>query len=118
MGFRGDRVLDRLVVLADDLDAPFVLPPGANTLTITEPGPVGIFNTTLQSSQQLQALLRAGAPIPGAALVGLVNSNATLTTSQTIAQIQAQLAGTGQAFDIVAIQPPPGHTTQTSIPCS
>lgn len=108
MGFRGDSVLDRLVVLADDLDSPFVLPPNSSVLTISEPGPVGIFSTSLQSSQQLQALLRAGSPIPGATLVGIVNSNATLTTSQTIAQIQTQLASTGQAFDIIAIQPPPG----------
>jgi hypothetical protein len=108
MGFRADSVLDRLVVVADDLDAPFVLPPNSSILTISEPGPVGVFSTTLQSSQQLQALLRAGSPIPGATLVGIVNSNATLTTSQTIAQIQSQLASTGQAFDIIAIQPPPG----------
>lgn len=108
MGFRADSVLDRLVVLADDLDSPFVLPSGTSVLSISEPGPVGIFSTSLQSSQQLQALLRAGSPIPGATLVGTINSNATLTTSQTIAQIQSQLAATGQAFDIVAIQPPPG----------
>jgi hypothetical protein len=108
MGFRGDSILDRLVVLADDLDAPFVLPANSSVLTISEPGPVGIFSTSLQSSQQLQALLRAGSPIPGATLVGIVNSNATLTTSQTIAQIQSQLASTGQAFDFIAIQPPPG----------
>ena len=108
MGFRSDSVLDRLVVLADDLDAPFVLPPNSSVLTISEPGPVGIFSTSLQSSQQLQVLLRSGSPIPSATLVGIVNSNATLTTSQTIAQIQSQLASTSQAFDIIAIQPPPG----------
>ena len=108
IGFRGDSVLDRLVVLADDLDAPFLLPPNSSVLTLSEPGPVGIFSTSLQSSQQLQVLLRSGSPIPNSTLVGIVNSNATLTTSQTIAQIQSQLASTGQAFDIIAIQPPPG----------
>ncbi|MCY2977540.1 MAG: hypothetical protein NTU79_02595 [Planctomycetota bacterium] len=94
--------------MADDLDAPFALPPNSSVLTLSEPGPVGIFSTSLQSSQQLQGLLRSGSPIPSATLVGIVNSNATLTTSQTIAQIQSHLASTGQAFDIIAIQPPPG----------
>jgi len=108
LGFRGDSVLDRLVVLANDLDAPNVIPGGGSMLTITEPGPLGIFNSSLQSSQQLQGLLRAGSPIPGAALVGVINSNATLTTANTISQIQAQLASTGLAYDIIAVQPPPG----------
>ncbi len=106
--FRGDSVLDRLFVLADDLDSPNVLPPGGSVLTITEPGPVGIFSSSIGSIQQLQSLLRAGSPIPGAVLQGQVADNATLTTLNTISQIQTQLGATALAYDIIALQAPPG----------
>jgi hypothetical protein len=66
LGFRADSTLDRLIVLANDLDAPLILPPNGSVLSISEPGPVGIFNSPLQSIQQLQTLLRAGSPVPGA----------------------------------------------------
>jgi len=73
LGLRGDATIDRLLVFADDLDAPLVLPPVGSTLTLTEPGPVGIFSTSLLSIQQLQTLLINGDPIPGATLMGVVN---------------------------------------------
>lgn len=60
----GDAVVDRFLVLADDLDAPLVLPPPSSTLTITEPGPIGIFRTPVASVQQLRTLLLNGSPIP------------------------------------------------------
>ncbi|MEO8272058.1 MAG: hypothetical protein ABI557_20275, partial [Aureliella sp.] len=111
LGFRGDATLDRLIIQANDLDAPLVLPGSGSVLSLSEPGPVGIFSSSLQSVQQLQALLRAASPIPGASLVGVVNDNAVLTTTQSIAQIQAQLASTPLPYDIIAIAAPPGSYT-------
>lgn len=108
ISFGANATLDRLFVFANDLDAPLVLPGGGSTLTITEPGPVGIYSSTLTSVQDIQALLRAAQPLPAATLVGTVIDNATLTTSQTIAQIQTALAATGAPFDIVLLAPPPG----------
>lgn len=108
-GARQSTFLDRLLVVADDLDVPGTLPPGNQRLSITEPGPVGIFRTSISSVQELQALLRSGQPLPGAMQVGMVNANATLTTTMTIAQIQALLASTpGVAFDIIPLASPPG----------
>jgi len=111
MGFRGSSTLDRLMILADDLDAPNVLPGGGSILTLTEPGPIGIFSSSLTSVQQLQTLFRAGGPIPGLTLQGTVNDNATLSTVNTISQIQSQLGATGLGYDIILIQPPPGSYT-------
>lgn len=108
LAFRADSTLDRLLVLADDLDSPAVLPSGGSLLTITEPGPVGILSSSVQSVQQLQALLRAGSPIPGATLVGAINDDATLTTAQSISQIQSFLASTALPYDIIALAAPPG----------
>lgn len=108
MGFRADAVLDRAFVVADDLDAPLILPPLGSTVTITEPGPIGIFSSpNITSVQQLQALFRAAAPIPPLTLRGVVGDNATLTSIDTVGQIQAQLVGTPLAYDIVRIQAPP-----------
>jgi hypothetical protein len=111
LSFRGDSVLDRLMVVADDLDAPAVLPPGSSLLTISEPGPVGIFSTSITSVTQLQTLLRNASAIPAANLEATINSNATLTTLQSISQIQTQLAGTGLAYDIILLQQPPSPYT-------
>ncbi len=108
VGFRGDATIDRLVVVADDLDAPLPLPGAGSVLTITEAGPVGIFSTTVGSVQQLQGMFRAGTPIPAFNLQGTVADNATLTTLSTIANIQTQLAGTGVGYDIILLAPPPG----------
>ena len=106
--FQANEVRDRLTIVADDLDSPAQLPAGTSTLTITEAGPVGVFSINVQSISQLQSLLRAGAPFPSATLVGTVNSSATMTTTNSVAQIQQQLAGTAQAYDIVILQAPPG----------
>jgi hypothetical protein len=111
IGFRGESVLDRLMIVADDLDAPLVLPGGGSLLTITEGGPVGIFSTSINSVEQLQSLFRAGSPLPGFTLQGTVNDNATLTTLNTISQIQTQLGSTGLGYDIILIQAPPGSYT-------
>jgi hypothetical protein len=78
-GGRGSFVLDRLTVVANDLDSPAVLPPAGSTLTITEPGPVGIFSSSLTNVQQLQQLLRAGSPVPAQTLAGTIADNGTLT---------------------------------------
>ena len=106
-GGRGSFVLDRLSVIANDLDAPAVLPPGGSTLTITEAGPVGIFSSSLVNVQQLQQLLRSGAPLPTATLAGTIADNATMTTTLTISQIQALLASTAQSYDIIPLAAPP-----------
>lgn len=106
-GARADSVLDRLMIVANDLDAPAVLPPGTSTLSITEAGPIGAFSTSLASIQELQSLLRSASPVPGGTLVGTLPDAATLTTLNNIAQIQAQLASTGAAWDIIALQDPP-----------
>ncbi|MDZ4851879.1 MAG: hypothetical protein SGI77_21530 [Pirellulaceae bacterium] len=111
IGFRGDSILDRLMVVADDLDSPSSLPPSGSTLSISEAGPVGIFSTSITSVSQLQTLLRAGSPIPGATVEGTINDSATLTTSQTIGQIQSLLSSTALPYDIIGIQPPPGSYT-------
>jgi hypothetical protein len=109
LGLRSDSVQDRLIVLANDLDAPLVLP-GENTqLTISEPGPVGIFSSSLGSIQQLQTLLRTGGAIPPAALVETINSNAVLTTAGTISQIQTQLGSTSVPYDIILLVAPPAN---------
>ena len=107
MRFQADRTLGSLVVVANDLDAPLILPAGNSPLSITEPGPVGIFSTQLQSIQDYQALLRSGNPLPPTFLVGNIGDNATLTTSLSVSQMQALFASTGQAYDIVTIQAPP-----------
>ena len=107
LGVRGDAAFDRLFVFADDLDAPVALPPGGSLLTITEPGPVGIFETSLGSVQQAQTLLRNGDPLPAAILAGTVTGDATLTTINTVSQIQAQLASTPMGYDIILLQSPP-----------
>lgn len=106
-GAVGASAVDRLFVIANDLDAPVALPPAGATLTITEPGPVGIFSSNVISVQQLQQILRSGAPFPAANLVGNVADNATLTTTMSIAQIQALLASTPQAYDIIGLTMPP-----------
>lgn len=108
LGFRADATLDHLFVLANDLDAPQALPGSGSVLTLSEPGPVGIFSSSVQSVQQLQALLRAASPIPGASLVGTINDNAVLTSTQNIGQIQTLLASTALPYDIIAIAAPPG----------
>ena len=106
---RGGSVLDRLLVLANDLDVPPVLPPGNSVLTLTEPGPVGIYRTSVTSVQQLQQLLRTGSPIPPATVVGTIADSATMTTAITVNQIQALLASTpGLGYDIVPLAAPPG----------
>ncbi|TWU37534.1 hypothetical protein Q31b_43220 [Novipirellula aureliae] len=108
VGFRANAVVDRLMVLSDDLDVPGVLPPVGSPLTITESGPIGAYSSSLTSAEQIQALLRSGTPLPAATLAGVINEDATLTTSQTISQIQAQLASTALPYDVIALQPPPG----------
>lgn len=107
LGFRADSSLASLFVLGNDLDAPLALPPSGSLLTITELGPVGIFSSTVQSTQQLQALLQASSPAPVPTLVNTINDNATMTTSQTIGQIQTFLASTPLAYDIITLQSPP-----------
>jgi hypothetical protein len=101
------RTIDRLLVVADDLDAPNPLPPPAASLTITEPGPIGVFATPLMSVQQIQAILRAGQPLPGGTLQGILAEDATLTSATSVASIQTQLAATPQGYDVIALTPPP-----------
>jgi hypothetical protein len=106
-GARGTYELDRLTVIVNDLDVPGTLPPGGSALTITEPGPVGIYSSSVVNVQQLQQALRAGAPLPPAALAGVIAADGTMTTGLTISQIQALLASTPQAYDIIPLAPPP-----------
>lgn len=109
--FQTDRTLGSVVVVANDLDVPLVLPSGGSLLSLTEPGPVGIFSTQLQSVQDYQALLRAASPLPPTFLVGNVNDSATMTSSLSVSQIQALFASTAQPYDIVPIQAPPSTYT-------
>ncbi|MCA9069969.1 MAG: hypothetical protein KDA84_13650 [Planctomycetaceae bacterium] len=107
-GARQTTLLERLLIVADDLDAPSPLPGTNQQLTITEPGPVGIFQTSVQTVQDIQALLRAGQPLPTPTQVGSVDANATVTTTNTVGQIQTLLSSTpGVAFDIIPVAAPP-----------
>ncbi|MCU0720277.1 MAG: hypothetical protein MUC83_11280, partial [Pirellula sp.] len=81
---------------------------GGSLLSLSEPGPIGIYSSSLTSAQDVQSLLRSSQPLPSSSLVGIINDNAVLTSVQTIAQIQNTLASTGAAFDIILIAPPPG----------
>ncbi|MCU0719362.1 MAG: hypothetical protein MUC83_06645 [Pirellula sp.] len=108
LSLSGNSTLDRLFVYANDLDVPNVLPSGGSLLSLSEPGPIGIYSSSLTSSQDVQSLLRSSQPLPSSSLVGIINDNAVLTSVQTIAQIQNTLASTGVAFDIILIAPPPG----------
>jgi hypothetical protein len=107
-GARGSFVTDRLIVIVNDLDSPNPLPPAGSVLSITESGPVGVYSSSIVNLQQLQQLLRGGQPLPPAALVGTIADNGTMTTALTISQIQALLAATPQAYDIVPLAAPPG----------
>jgi len=98
--------IDRLMVLASDLDAPVILPPAGSPLTITEAGPVPI-TSGATSVQQIQAALRAGDPLPTLTLEGNVADSRTLTTQLTITQIQTLLASSADANDIIPVVMPP-----------
>lgn len=111
LSFHAHAALDRAFALASDLDAPLVLPDGNSTLSITEPGPVGLFTSTLANVQQIQTILRAGSPVPPATLVGTVGGNASMTTVLTISQLQTQLGSTADGYDIVALAVPPINYT-------
>ncbi len=108
-GVRQSNELARLLIAANDLDVPSPLPALNQTLTITEPGPLAISQTPLNSVQDIQALLRAGQPLPSATQLATFNADATLTTAGTIGQIQSLLASTpGVGYDIIPVQRPPG----------
>lgn len=107
-GARQTTRLDRLLIVADDLDAPSPLPGADQQLTISEPGPVGIFQTNVQSVQEIQAILRGGQTLPTPTQVGSVNADATVTTTNTVGEIQSLLSSTpGVAFDIIPVNAPP-----------
>lgn len=97
---------DRLFVFASDLDAPFVLPGANSPLSISEPGPVGIYSSTLMNVQQIQSLLRSSSPLPPASLVGTVADNASMTTNLSVGQIQALIGSTGAGYDIISLNSP------------
>ncbi len=61
---QGNSHLDSLLVWANDLDVPLILPGPGSTLSLSEPGPVGIYTTSLVSIQQLQASLRTAQTPP------------------------------------------------------
>lgn len=108
-GARRTSVLDSAFIVADDLDAPNPLPSASQVLSITEPGPVGIFRSSVMSVQDIQEILRAGGTLPTPTSAGSVNADATLTTAITIGEIQSLLASTpGVAFDIIPLVAPPG----------
>jgi len=108
---RGSVVIDRLFVAATDLDAPNPLPGANAVLSITEPGPVGVFIPPPSSTQQLQAFLRAAVVPPAPGIAGIIIANSTLTTTLTITEIQTLLASTPQAFDIIPVAAPPAAYT-------
>lgn len=104
----GNSNLDRLFVYANDLDVPNVLPSMGSSLSLSEPGPIGIYASSLTSVQDIQSLLRSSQPLPSSSLVGIINDNAVLTSVQSIAQIQGMLASTNVPYDVISIAPPPG----------
>lgn len=107
-GFTAGIGRDSLLVPATDLDAPAILPAGTSVLTITEPGPVGIFATSINSASAIQQILRAGGTLPTATMVGSIADSGTMTTQLSVSQIQALLASTpGVSFDIVPLAEPP-----------
>ncbi|MCA9161400.1 MAG: hypothetical protein KDA62_00415 [Planctomycetales bacterium] len=108
IGFQGTATIDRLFVVANDLDSPNPLPGGGTVLMITEPGPVGVFSSTVGSVQDIQQLLRTAAPLPAATQVGTIAENATVTTAINVGQIQALVTGTPDAFDVIPVAAPPG----------
>lgn len=110
----GNANLDRLFVFANDLDVPLILPAGNSVLSITEPGPVGIFASTLNSVQDIQLLLRTSQPLPPALLVGTVADNASFVSQHTVSQIQTSLAATGASFDIIRVAEP-GSAYQAAV---
>lgn len=105
--------LDRLFVVADDLDSPAMLPSSGSLLTITEAGPVGVFSSSIGSIAEVQALLRSGASLPAASLAGQISDSATMTTVATVGEIQTLLASTTDAFDIVMLSSPPASYQTT-----
>lgn len=104
---QGPVPIDRLFVVANDLDSPNPLPAGNQVITITEPGPIGIFSSSVASIQDIQQLLQASQPLPAATLQSQIAASATLTTTMTVAQLQALLASTPEAFDIITLNTPP-----------
>lgn len=108
IGFQGTATIDRLFVVANDLDSPNPLPGAGTVLMITEPGPVGVFSSSVGSVQDIQQLLRSAAPLPAATQVSTIADNATVTTAINVGQIQALVAGTPEAFDIIPVAAPPG----------
>lgn len=106
--FSGDSTIDRLFIYANDLDVPNMLPSIGSTLSLSEPGPIGIYASSLTSVQDIQSLLRSSQSLPSSSLVGIINDNAVLTSVQSIAQIQSMLVSTNVPFDIISIAPPPG----------
>lgn len=103
----GNSTLDRLFVYANDLDVPNMLPSMGSPLSLSEPGPIGIYASSLTSVQDIQSLLRSSQSLPSSSLVGIINDNAVLTSVQSIAQIQSMLASTNVPYDIISIAPPP-----------
>lgn len=79
----GDSTIDRLFVYANDLDVPNLLPSGGSLLSLSEPGPVGIYSSSMTSTQDIQSLLRSSQPLPTSSLVGIINDNAVLSSIQT-----------------------------------
>ena len=80
-------------------------------MTITEPGPVGVFAPAWVRFKNCKPCWRNQAP-PSATQVGAVNANATLTTAMSIANVQGLLASTpGVGYDIIPLVAPPGSYT-------
>jgi hypothetical protein len=104
----GDSTIDRLFVYANDLDVPNMLLSMGSSLSLSEPGPIGIYASSLTSVQDIQSLLRSAQPLPSTNLVGIINDNAVLTSVQSLAQIQNDLTSTSAPYDIILIVPPPG----------
>lgn len=102
--------LDRLMVATVDMDVPLALPPLTDPLQLNEAGPINVFDTSVTSVQELQAILRGGGVLPPATSVGLINSNAMVTTSISVGDIQTLTASTpGLSYDIIPVVAPPAN---------
>jgi len=100
--------IDRLIVVPQDLALP-ALGAGGAPVTFSGSGPVNINRPgTVSTVGGLQTLFRQQLRLPPQSIVGTIADNATFTTTQTLAEVNAAFAATLQPYDVVGVQPPPG----------
>lgn len=100
--------IDRLIVVPKDLPLP-ALGAGGAPVTFSGAGPVNINRPgTVSTVGGLQTLFRQKLRLPPQTVVGTIPDAATITTTQTLDEVNAAFAATMQPYDVVGVQPPPG----------